>query len=120
MTLFLPLLECAEGDKNASRSRFACGAGIALRQTECRPFPEESGRDDIPRFFFQAEDGIRDTSVTGVQTCALPISAEANCQGGGPRNFSRGTRAKASTSAGDVRLAACSISSAWKSSRPPT
>ena len=23
--------------------------------------------------FFQAEDGIRDTSVTGVQTCALPI-----------------------------------------------
>src|SRR5437016_7461068 len=27
-------------------------------------------------FFFQAEDGIRDWSVTGVQTCALPIS---NC-----------------------------------------
>src|SRR5437763_9516768 len=27
-------------------------------------------------FFFQAEDGIRDTSVTGVQTCALPISAD--------------------------------------------
>src|SRR5437762_8699753 len=26
------------------------------------------------RVFFQAEDGIRDTSVTGVQTCALPIS----------------------------------------------
>src|SRR5437763_16172910 len=25
-------------------------------------------------FFFQAEDGIRDTSVTGVQTCALPIA----------------------------------------------
>src|SRR5437762_9813765 len=25
-------------------------------------------------FFFQAEDGIRATSVTGVQTCALPIS----------------------------------------------
>src|SRR5437879_4500267 len=24
-------------------------------------------------FFFKAEDGIRDTSVTGVQTCALPI-----------------------------------------------
>ena len=27
-------------------------------------------------FFFQAEDGIRDWSVTGVQTCALPISIE--------------------------------------------
>src|SRR5687768_17689693 len=24
-------------------------------------------------FFFQAEDGIRDVAVTGVQTCALPI-----------------------------------------------
>src|SRR5690606_39478600 len=28
-------------------------------------------------FFFQAEDGIRDFHVTGVQTCALPISYEA-------------------------------------------
>src|SRR5699024_12116623 len=28
-------------------------------------------------FFFQAEDGIRDRNVTGVQTCALPISLES-------------------------------------------
>src|SRR5436309_6961065 len=28
-------------------------------------------------FFFQAEDGIRDFHVTGVQTCALPICASA-------------------------------------------
>src|SRR5699024_11710548 len=28
-------------------------------------------------FFFQAEDGIRDRNVTGVQTCALPISSPA-------------------------------------------
>src|SRR5699024_11387472 len=27
-------------------------------------------------FFFQAEDGIRDRNVTGVQTCALPISRQ--------------------------------------------
>ena len=27
----------------------------------------------LKKFFFQAEDGIRDWSVTGVQTCALPI-----------------------------------------------
>src|SRR2546430_15762922 len=27
-------------------------------------------------FFFQAEDGIRDLTVTGVQTCALPISKD--------------------------------------------
>src|SRR5260370_14558103 len=32
-------------------------------------------------FFFQAEDGIRDSSVTGVQTCALPIW----CEERGPR-----------------------------------
>src|SRR2546429_3184993 len=29
-------------------------------------------------FFFQAEDGIRDVAVTGVQTCALPISARSS------------------------------------------
>src|SRR2546430_5872118 len=28
-------------------------------------------------FFFQAEDGIRDLTVTGVQTCALPIIVDA-------------------------------------------
>src|SRR5690606_40598906 len=30
--------------------------------------------DRFALFFFQAEDGIRDFHVTGVQTCALPIS----------------------------------------------
>src|SRR6266511_3062160 len=38
-------------------------------------------RGTLPRlrydFFFQAEDGIRDFHVTGVQTCALPISGVA-------------------------------------------
>src|SRR5256885_3591318 len=29
-------------------------------------------------FFFQAEDGIRDYKVTGVQTCALPISDKSS------------------------------------------
>src|SRR3989441_6365659 len=42
-------------------------------------------------FFFQAEDGIRDKLVTGVQTCALPISAD----GAGPgRRGSTGGRAQ--------------------------
>src|SRR6266487_2897948 len=36
-------------------------------------------------FFFQAEDGIRDGRVTGVQTCALPISTEPL-----PRQFGHG------------------------------
>src|SRR5258708_7213036 len=38
-------------------------------------------------FFFQAEDGIRDDLVTGVQTCALPISAS-----GGSKVVNRGDR----------------------------
>src|SRR5438270_13376601 len=32
-------------------------------------------------FFFQAEDGIRDLTVTGVQTCALPISSRGEVLG---------------------------------------
>src|SRR5437773_5929255 len=32
-------------------------------------------------FFFQAEDGIRDRDVTGVQTCALPIYPAGNAVG---------------------------------------
>src|SRR5688500_4726186 len=31
-------------------------------------------------FFFQAEDGIRDYKVTGVQTCALPILPPGDCE----------------------------------------
>src|SRR5699024_11380564 len=36
---------------------------------ECRVVPVSG----VLFFFFQAEDGIRDRNVTGVQTCALPI-----------------------------------------------
>src|SRR5438874_11111926 len=43
-------------------------------------------------FFFQAEDGIRDLYVTGVQTCALPIcpfTAEASATAGSGRRCFR-------------------------------
>src|SRR5207244_6973146 len=42
----------------------------------CRvgPYRQFVGSHRICFFFFQAEDGIRDDLVTGVQTCALPIS----------------------------------------------
>src|SRR2546426_6784980 len=36
-------------------------------------------------FFFQAEDGIRDYKVTGVQTCALPISRASRHRRSPPR-----------------------------------
>src|SRR5258706_281148 len=38
-----------------------------------RTFSSASVGTSVFPFFFQAEDGIRDWSVTGVQTCALPI-----------------------------------------------
>src|SRR3712207_7081879 len=40
-------------------------------------------------FFFQAEDGIRDIGVTGVQTCALPISAWETLESGFQNRESR-------------------------------
>src|SRR5256886_3539426 len=47
-----------------------------LDQSELRPQVQFfSGYEVYSDFFFQAEDGIRDLTVTGVQTCALPISS---------------------------------------------
>src|SRR5690348_18195811 len=44
-------------------------------------------------FFFQAEDGIRDGRVTGVQTCALPISTAASSSRAARRSRARSTSA---------------------------
>src|SRR2546422_6477305 len=61
------------------------GGGVGTRRRSRRPRVESShqapGRNWLTWeagsrrhfFFFQAEDGIRDVAVTGVQTCALPI-----------------------------------------------
>src|SRR5439155_13319512 len=50
-------------------------------------------------FFFQAEDGIRDGHVTGVQTCALPISRAGG--GRAARAARRAARPRARLVAGD-------------------
>src|SRR2546430_4166931 len=42
-------------------------------------------------FFFQAEDGIRDLTVTGVQTCALPISPGFTIETSVSAEYSGGT-----------------------------
>src|SRR5205823_10565667 len=42
-------------------------------------------------FFFQAEDGIRDKLVTGVQTCALPISYSCRSPSGSSTTTGAGT-----------------------------
>src|SRR2546430_12603313 len=62
------------------------GARMAA-PSELLPVPRQADRSSESRaercwavgrhFFFQAEDGIRDLTVTGVQTCALPISLQA-------------------------------------------
>src|SRR5207248_7172226 len=45
-------------------------------------------------FFFQAEDGIRDRTVTGVQTCALPIFSAELFSGGAPGRSSSDRNAR--------------------------
>ena len=47
-------------------------------------------------FFFQAEDGIRDVAVTGVQTCALPICLMKN-------KFEIGSRVYVDTVDGELK-----------------
>src|SRR5947207_10720283 len=63
------------------RSRSQCPASLGAQRYPAGSQPEASeglapGGMSSPAFFFffQAEDGIRDHCVTGVQTCALPIS----------------------------------------------
>src|SRR5207247_3945621 len=51
---------------NSRGALSSCGKAIPVSRMCCSP----------AYFFFQAEDGIRDPLVTGVQTCALPIFAE--------------------------------------------
>src|SRR3989442_7135570 len=63
-------------------------------------------------FLFQAEDGIRDADVTGVQTCALPICRTTNPKVGGsipsgratfPRSWATAPRRVGPQCAGFVR-----------------
>src|SRR6266700_355985 len=48
--------------------------------------------EDSYFFFFQAEDGIRDFHVTGVQTCALPISSSSALAAARPTTAARAWR----------------------------
>src|SRR2546428_1197424 len=50
------------------------------------------GRLNSISFFFQAEDGIRDLIVTGVQTCALPISIVVTSKVAVPNPINVGAR----------------------------
>src|SRR2546423_2741734 len=57
--------------------RLSSVTDVVLIPTTSSTVPGTCVRTDSSFFFFQAEDGIRDKLVTGVQTCALPISRRA-------------------------------------------
>src|SRR2546430_1728957 len=63
---------------------FEMDAVGALRLSPLRRGLASDSTVDIFIFFFQAEDGIRDLTVTGVQTCALPISRSAAAASAAP------------------------------------
>src|SRR2546429_7127993 len=65
-----------ELERLTAELRFFAGEELALlrlRDWEVLPYELFFPHPDIISLFFQAEDGIRDVAVTGVQTCALPI-----------------------------------------------
>src|SRR5688500_19093439 len=65
-------------------------------------------------FFFQAEDGIRDYKVTGVQTCALPILARRFVPEGEIHHFVRNDKSRAADDNVGASSAARIVS--WRSS----
>src|SRR5690606_39484445 len=66
-------------------------------------------------FFFQAEDGIRGFHVTGVQTCALPISRATWCTT--PARRPGWPRAAAPASARNARQSAATAARACRAAR---
>src|SRR6266496_6030316 len=80
-------------------------------------------------FFFQAEDGIRDLYVTGVQTCALPISQvdgdDVGALLGEPHRVAAALPPSGAGNEGDLALdTSCdcsdlSVADAWLNRRQP-
>src|SRR2546429_694908 len=68
-----------DGTDQTSLGQFSVRVHQSYKHSVLRFFVPEHGTMftlalvRFPFFFFQAEDGIRDVAVTGVQTCALPI-----------------------------------------------
>src|SRR2546422_5135361 len=73
-------------------------------------------------FFFQAEDGIRDVAVTGVQTCALPIFMlnQDDFAKGRDRRKGEGCRVWVSTVQDITAIAARVRATGWPLDREPS
>src|SRR5256886_12866006 len=76
-----PIMQMVSRDRNriGLQSDLLGAAALGIRNVLCLwGDPPTAGNEKEAKavydFFFQAEDGIRDLTVTGVQTCALPIS----------------------------------------------
>src|SRR4051795_11093492 len=67
-----------KGETDGTPQRAHNTASARLLRCLTMRLPARDGRIcvSVLFFFFQAEDGIRDESVTGVQTCALPIEED--------------------------------------------
>src|SRR2546429_6826509 len=80
---------------------------ISMRCTLCGHFLQVAWTLILLVFFFQAEDGIRCVAVTGVQTCALPISSRrrttAECSSDTRRFSPEARRARSRFPFGDHR-----------------
>src|SRR3712207_9337868 len=70
-------------------------------------------------FFFQAEDGIRDIGVTGVQTCALPISHLRQRPARARRSPLRRLAAMVSQMAGSTPVVAVQAQPGATTAKPP-
>src|SRR3989454_3364559 len=66
-------IQLIESLRTASRVVVLTGAGVSAESGVPTFRDAQTGLWAQYSFFFQAEDGIRDYKVTGVQTCALPI-----------------------------------------------
>src|SRR5687767_2861655 len=95
-----------------------CGCQLSPREaTDVRHGSIRLIRVGVASFFFQAEDGIRDKLVTGVQTCALPISDRGVARQERGRHGGRDAGLDASA-AGPPTLVRPGWLSATRSSRP--
>src|ERR1039457_1494007 len=77
------------------RCRSARTRGASCSRTVTAPRQKGAQTPPAREFFFQAEGGIRDCKVTGVQTCALPIYTRRNDLGGLRRVLAGGGKARA-------------------------
>src|SRR2546430_6049342 len=75
---YVVCLRCADVESNEAWIYYWDSVGIRVIMFSCRSLIR------VFFFFFQAEDGIRDLTVTGVQTCALPICSEVDADIGRP------------------------------------